>query len=73
MRFALILDAIAKKEFIEPSKQEIEQEANKALVRFKTPEEAGKTIDVGALISYTKNVLINEKVSQMLESIALGK
>ncbi len=73
VRFALILDAIAKKEFIEPSKQEIEQEANKALVRFKTPEEAGKTIDVGALISYTKNVLINEKVSQMLESIALGK
>ncbi|OIO50236.1 MAG: trigger factor [Candidatus Brennerbacteria bacterium CG11_big_fil_rev_8_21_14_0_20_43_10] len=73
VRFALILDAIAKKQAIEPTKEEIEQEANKALARFKNPQEAEKTIDVTALISYTKSVLINEKVSRMLENIALGK
>ena len=71
VRYALILDAIAKKESIKPTEEEIQEEANRALVRFKTPKEANDAIDASSLIAYTKNVLTNEKVSQFLEKIAL--
>lgn len=70
VRSALILRAIADTESLEPTKEEVQQEVDRALLQYKTPEEAAKSIDVDALVSYTKNILTNEKVSRFLESCA---
>ncbi|MFN7088678.1 MAG: hypothetical protein ACK4NX_02595, partial [Candidatus Paceibacteria bacterium] len=70
VRYALILEAIAKEENIEPTPEEIKEEMNRYLLRFSSPEEAEKNIDVLTLAKYTKGVLQNEKVFQYLEKIA---
>ena len=70
VRYALIMRAVADKENIEPTNDEVQDEVSRALMQYKTPEEAAKSIDVESLVSYTKNILTNEKVSQFLESLA---
>ncbi|MEW5805458.1 MAG: trigger factor [Patescibacteria group bacterium] len=70
--YALILAKVAEKESVEPDKQEVEQEADKFLARFKTTGQAEKSIDVYKLIAYTKEKLKNEKTLQLLERIALS-
>ncbi|MBI2643904.1 MAG: hypothetical protein HYW95_00045 [Candidatus Wildermuthbacteria bacterium] len=64
---SLILRAIIKKENIEASAQEVEEEVNKALQRYKTPQAAEKEIDLARLVRYMKSVIENEKTLRFLE------
>ncbi len=73
IRFALILEEIAKQESIEPTKEEVEEEANKVLAQFNNLKEAEQSIDVYQLTAYTKSIIKNEKVSQYLEELALSE
>ncbi|MBI2588066.1 hypothetical protein HYW30_02080, partial [Candidatus Azambacteria bacterium] len=68
--YGLILQAIAGKENIEVSKEEIEARANEHLRRLSSPEEAERAVDPGVLFAYTKGTLENEKVFHRLEEYA---
>ena len=50
--------------------QEIEEEANKFLAQFKSPEEAEKVIDPQTLINYTRERIENKKTLELLEKMA---
>ncbi len=63
---ALILKAIANKEKLVVTDEEIEAEISK-FIRHYDPSEVNK-IDMGYLKEYTKGILRNEKVFQLLES-----
>lgn len=67
VRIGLLLQEIAKKEEIEPTEKEIEEEASKALKAFANVSEAKNNIDTDRLRQYTKGVIINEKVFELLE------
>lgn len=73
IRFALVLEEIAKQESIEPTKEEIEEETGKVLAQFKNVREAEKSIDAYQLTAYTKGIIKNEKVSAYLEELALSE
>ena len=73
IRFALILEEIAKQESIEPTKEEVEEEATRVLAQFKNLKEAEQSIDVYQLTAYTKGIIKNEKVSEYLEKLALSE
>lgn len=63
----IILRAIAEKEGIAPSEEEVKEEANKHLMRFHSPEEAKKHIDPERLRAYIHGIMRNEKVFELLE------
>ena len=65
----LVLQEIKKLEKIEATKEEIEEEANKFLAQFRTPEEAEKVIDPETLINYTKERIENQKTLKFLEKL----
>jgi len=67
VRIGLVLKAIAKKENIEISEEELEKEINKVLKHYPNVKEAEKNIDLEALKEYTKGVIRNKKVFQLLE------
>ena len=69
VKIGLVLRAIAEKEKIEPTEQEIEEEAGKILHSYGSAEQAGKNIDSARLREYTRNAVINEKTFQFLESV----
>lgn len=64
----LTIREIAKKEKIEPTEEEISEEANKALRHIESVKRAESKIDTAELKEYTKDVLKNEKVFELLES-----
>lgn len=68
---ALVLREIAQKEKIEVAGQEVEERVNRFLQRFSSAAEAEKNIDPRELREYTKGVLRNEKVFELLESVKL--
>ena len=70
VRLALIIEAIAQKQKIQASDEEVEAEANKYLVKYRSLAKAGQDIDSQKLIAQTRDILKNEKVSQYLESLA---
>lgn len=70
VRVGLVLKEIAKKEKIEPNEEEVEEKINVILQRFPNVEEAKKQIDLSALREYTKNIIKNEKVFELLEKEA---
>jgi len=61
---SLVLREISKKEKIDVSKEEVEAEANKILKSYP----GNQKIDVEKLKDYTKEVIMNEKTFQFLES-----
>ena len=67
VRVALCLREIARRERIEPSREEIEARANEFLRSFKSADDAEKTIDPGELYEYSRGVVRNEKVFEFLE------
>lgn len=69
VKIGLVLRAIAEKEKIEPTEQEIEEEAGKILRSYGSTEQVGKNIDSARLREYTRNAVINEKTFQFLESV----
>ena len=66
----LVLQEIKKREGVKASNQEIEEEANKFLAQFKSPEEAEKVIDPQTLVNYTRERIENQKTLQLLEKMA---
>ena len=69
VRIALVLKAIAKKENINVPENEIEAQMNETLKRYPADGGAKKNIDLEQLKDYTKGVIRNEKVFQLLEKI----
>lgn len=70
VRIGLCLQTIAEKENIEVSDEEVKEKINQDLKHYPNIEEAKKNIDLNALKDYTKNILRNEKVFQLLEQEA---
>jgi trigger factor len=69
VRAALALREIAQAENIKIDAKEIEEEMNKVLAYYKNTGSMEKDVDMERLYSYTKGVLLNEKVFQLLESL----
>lgn len=67
VKIGLCIKAIADKEKIIPSTQEIEEKMNQELMRYPDVEKVKKDIDLVAFKEYTENILINEKVFELLE------
>ncbi len=70
VKMNLVLNEIAKAEKIEITEKEIEEDINKALASLGNIEEAKAKIDLPRLKEYTKGVLSNRKVFDLLEKIA---
>jgi trigger factor len=66
-KMGLCIKAIADKEKIIPTTQEIEEKMNQELMRYPDIEKAKKEIDLVALKSYTEGIIINEKVFELIE------
>lgn len=66
---ALAIKEIAKLDDIKAEAKEVEAEMNKTLAYYKNVKDMEKNIDTGRLYNYSKNVLENEKVFEMLEKL----
>ncbi len=69
VKAALVLREIAETENIKVESKEIEEEMNKVIAYYKNMGSLEKNIDMERLYNYTKGVLLNEKVFQLLESL----
>ena len=67
IREFLVLDAIAKKEEVAASQEEVEQEMQKVLVQYPESKLAKDSLDQKELRLYSEGVLRNEKTLQLLE------
>lgn len=67
VRIALCLREIAERENVEISDEEVKERINEDLKHYPNIEEVEKNIDLPALKEYTKSVLRNEKVFELLE------
>lgn len=70
IRVALCLQAIAERENINVTEQEIKERVDNDLKQYPNIEEVKKKIDLDALKEYTGNILRNEKVFELLEQEA---
>jgi len=70
VRITLCLRAIADKENIEVSEEEVTERVNQDLKNYPNIEEVEKNIDPQSLKEYTKEVIRNEKVLGLLEKEA---
>ncbi len=66
---ALVLEQLAEDEDIDVINEEIEEEMNKTLQMYKGMDDMEKNIDMGQLYEYTKGVMRNNKVFEMLEKL----
>jgi len=66
---ALALKEIAKQREIEVDGKEVEEEMNKTLQYYKNVKDIEKNIDMERLYNYSKGILENEKVFEMLEKL----
>ncbi|MDQ1284561.1 MAG: Trigger factor [Patescibacteria group bacterium] len=66
---ALAISQIARDEEIMVDSKEVEAEMNKTLAYYKKVKDAEKNIDMERLYSYSKGILENEKVFEMLEKM----
>ena len=66
---ALILEQIAEDEEINIDSKEIEEEMNKTLAMYKGVQDMEKNIDMGQLYEYTKGVMRNDRVFEMIEKL----
>jgi trigger factor len=69
VRAFLVLREIAKKENIDVSEQEAEQEINNFLRRYSEIEQVKNEVDIEQLKEYTYGVIRNEKVFKFLENL----
>lgn len=73
VRLALILRQVARAVAAEPTSEELESEMQKYLLRYSSPAEAERHIDIAELARYTRNTLRNEKAFHYLEALAAPK
>lgn len=69
VKSAMALNNIVKAEQVVLTSKEIEEEMNKTLQYYKNTKDFAKNIDMKRLYNYTKGVLENERVFQMLEKM----
>lgn len=69
VKSTLLLEEIAKKEKIEPSKEEIEKKMNEVLQYYKNVKDFEKNVGAERLYSYIKGTLKNEKVFEFLSAL----
>lgn len=69
VKSALALTKIVKMEEITVDAKEIESEMNKTMQYYKNVKDTEKNIDMERLYNYTKGMLENEKVFEMLEKL----
>lgn len=67
--YALCLREIARVEKIQVSEDEIKNRANKILASYNNIEKAKKSIDLEELKEYTRGIVRNEKVFELLENV----
>ena len=67
---SLILREISKKEHIKADEEEIKEEVNKILKQYSDPKKAEEELDLEKLKVYVEGVIEDEKVFQILESLA---
>ena len=70
VEIALCLQAIADQENIQVSDEEVKEKINQDLKHYPNVEEVKKNIDLDKLKDYTKAILRNEKVFELLEKEA---
>lgn len=70
VKINLALREIANREKIEAADKEMEEEINKVLATFHSVEEAEQKIDMERLKEYTRGMIMNRKVFELLEKIA---
>jgi len=68
LRGFLVLRQLGKLEKVEVSDKEVEEEVNKSIARY-TKDQLSK-IDINELKEYTKGVINNEKIFQILENLS---
>ena len=68
LKSGLILKAVAEKEKIESTEDEIEKAITDMLKRYENPEQARKDLDPQQLKDYAKEMLKQEKTLALLES-----
>jgi trigger factor len=66
---ALVLEQLAEDEEINVESKEIEEEMNKTLAMYKGVQDLGKNLDMRQLYEYTRGMMRNEKVFDLLEKI----
>lgn len=66
-RISACLDEIAVRENVEVSDEEITARINEDLKHYPSTEQAKENIDLDKLREYTKNILRNEKIFELLE------
>ena len=66
---ALVLEQLADDEEINIDSKDIEQEMNKTLAMYKGIEDVEKNINMEQLYDYTRGVMRNNKVFEMLEKL----
>lgn len=69
VKSAMALRKIVKTEEVALASKEIEEEMNKTLQYYKNTKDFAKNIDMARLYNYTKGVLENERIFQMLEKM----
>lgn len=69
VKSAMALRKIVKTEEVALASKEIEEEMNKTLQYYKNTKDFSKNIDMARLYNYTKGVLENERVFQILEKL----
>ncbi|MFA5986693.1 MAG: trigger factor [Parcubacteria group bacterium] len=66
---ALVLEQLAEDEEVNIDSKEIEEEMNKTLAMYKGVQDLGKNLDMRQLYEYTRGMMRNEKVFEILEKI----
>jgi len=69
IKASLALEEVAKEKEIEAPHEDIEAEMNKTLQYYKGVKDMEKNIDMAQLYNYTKGMLRNEKVFELLEKL----
>jgi FKBP-type peptidyl-prolyl cis-trans isomerase (trigger factor) len=71
VKSTLALNQIIKDEEVRSTSEEIEEEMNKTLQYYKNVKDFAKNMDMGKLYNYTKGMLENEKVFEILVNLKL--
>lgn len=69
IKAALALEKIAEDEEVKVDSEEVEAEMNKTMQMYKDVKDIEKNLDMARLYNYTKGMLQNEKVFEMLEKL----
>jgi len=69
---SLLLRELGKAENVEAEEEEVKEEISKILKQYQSPKEAEKELDLDRLRDYTKEIIRNRKVLNILEDINKG-